>query len=205
MSAERASQDHRILVVDDLPDIQHLFRRLLEPRRVPAALTSLESELFGPPDPPKAPVGVQPAVTFHVDCASQGAEALALVQAAVAAGATYAMAFVDMRMPPGWDGLRTIEELWRVDPDLEIVICSAYSDYTDQDIAARLGTTDQVLFLDKPFNATEVRQLARALTEKWALRRRARLVRAELEERLATRTGELEAIRADGRHPDDGR
>src|SRR6185436_14896188 len=92
-----------------------------------------------------------------------------------------------------WDGLETIERIWREDPDLEIVICTAYADYSDLDIVARLGASDQVLFLRKPFDAIEVRQLARALTEKWHLRQQVRLREAELERQVATRTRELGA------------
>jgi len=173
-----AIEPHRILVVDDMEDLHEVFRRLLVPRRVAAELASLEASLFG------GGPAVQRDVPFEVECASQGQQGVERVQAALDAGRRFAMAFVDMRMPPGWDGLETIEEIWRVDPDVEVVICSAFSDHTDRDIAARLGPTDQVLFLRKPFDAIEVRQLARALTTKWALRQQARLHLRELERKL---------------------
>ena len=147
----------------------------------------LEASIFG--------VGVPEVaeVSFDVDFALQGQAAEALVRSAVAAGRPYAMAFVDMRMPPGWDGLQTIEALWRVDPALEVVICTAYSDHTELEIVARLGVSDQLLFLRKPFEPIEVRLLARTLTEKWTLRHQAIARQAELERRVATRTRELVA------------
>jgi signal transduction histidine kinase len=74
-----------------------------------------------------------------------------------------------MRMPPGWDGLETIENLWYVDPSLEIVICTAYSDHPWEDVSRRVGNTDKLLILMKPFNSIEVVQLAHSLTKKWNL------------------------------------
>ena len=79
------------------------------------------------------------------------------------------MVTVDVRMPPGWDGIETTQKLWEVDPDLQVVICSAYSDYSWDEIIAKLGNSDRLLFLKKPFDAMEILQLANALTEKWRL------------------------------------
>jgi signal transduction histidine kinase len=98
------------------------------------------------------------------------------------------MAFLDVRMPPGWDGVETAKHLWEVEPDLQIVICTAFSDYTWQDTVAALGRTDRLLILKKPFDRVEVCQLASALTEKWNLvmKERASLqtaIRAEAEAR----------------------
>ena len=59
-------------------------------------------------------------------------------------GRPFALAFIDMRMPPGWDGLETIEHLWTVDPDVQVVICTAYSDYSWSDMLTRLGRSDQL-------------------------------------------------------------
>jgi signal transduction histidine kinase len=92
-----------------------------------------------------------------------------MVHSAYGKGQPYALAFVDMRMPPGWDGLETIENLWYVDPTLEIVICTAYSDHPWEDVSRRVGDTDKLLILMKPFNSIEVVQLAHSLTKKWNL------------------------------------
>ena len=187
MSTDRAEINRRVLVIDDMADIHDVYRRLLRPRPKAPQLEQLEASLFGPQPP--SPTDA----SFDVDCALQGSEGLARVLRALDESRPYAMAFVDMRMPPGWDGLETIERIWHEDPDLEIVICTAYADYSDLDIVARLGASDQVLFLRKPFDAIEVRQLARALTEKWHLRQQVRLREAELERQVATRTRELGA------------
>jgi signal transduction histidine kinase len=166
----------RLLIVDDNPAIHADFRKILCPpdASVGHALASLEAELFS--IDPVLPV----LPPFSVDSARQGAEALKLVEMALRDDAPYSMAFVDMRMPPGWDGVETIERLWQVQPELEVVICSAYSDYSWQEIVTRLGINDRLLILKKPFEAVEVRQMTVCLTTKVALRRKA-------EERLAQR------------------
>src|SRR5262249_5567228 len=108
---------------------------------------------------------------FELSFASQGKEGLEMVQRSTSAGLPYALAFVDMRMPPGWDGREAVQQSWAVDPCRQAVICTAYSDRSWEEINERLGATDRLLFLKKPFDPIEVRQLALALTEKWNERR----------------------------------
>lgn len=103
----------------------------------------------------------------------QGQAALALVQKARQADRPYAVVFVDMRMPPGWDGLETIEHFWAVDPEIQAVICTAYTDHSWEEIIERLGSDDRLLILQKPFSGVEVSQLAMSLTTKWNLARQA--------------------------------
>jgi two-component system sensor histidine kinase/response regulator len=122
-----------------------------------------------------------PAANYPVDSAHQGREGLALVQKAVAEKRPYAMAFVDVRMPPGWDGVETTLELWKVAPDLQIVICTAYSDYSWDEMLAKIGGSDRLVILKKPFDTVEVLQLANALTEKWNLLTLARVHAEDLE------------------------
>jgi CheY-like chemotaxis protein len=193
MSADVPDLNNRVLVIDDMAELHDVFRKLLGPKPRTDDLMQLESMLFDS-DETSAPSA--PDVGFELDFASQGAEGLARVRSALAEHRPYSMAFVDMRMPPGWDGLQTIEAIWREYHDIEIVICTAYSEYSDNDIVARLGATDQVLFLRKPFDAIEVRQLARALTEKWTRRRRVQERLTELEHRVVALSRELAAVKA---------
>ena len=118
------------------------------------------------------------------------------MQQAIAAGNPYAMAFVDVRMPPGWDGVETTRELWKVAPDLQIVICTAYSDYSWQEMLAKIGGSDRLVILKKPFDTIEVLQLANALTEKWNLLRQTKAHAEEMERRVRVRTADLEATNA---------
>ena len=114
-----------------------------------------------------------------------------MVQNALQAGIPYALAFVDVRMPPGWDGVETIAHLWRVHPNLQVVVCTAYSDYSWNDIQRRLGHQDNLLILKKPFDNIEVIQLAHALSRKWLLSRQAEAKMADLDLMVAERTGQL--------------
>src|SRR3546814_11685645 len=118
-------------------------------------------------------------------------EALNTVESALAEGKPYAMAFIDMRMPPGWDGLETIERLWRVDPKLQVALCTAYSDYSWEDIAERLELGDRLLILKKPFDAIEIRQMASTLTVKWQMTEDAALKMDMLERAVQERTRKL--------------
>jgi DNA-binding LytR/AlgR family response regulator len=108
---------------------------------------------------------------FEIDSAFQGEEGLAKARRAMEQGRPYAVAFVDMRMPPGWDGIETIERLWALDPDLQIVICTAYSDYSWEEIMRRLGNRNDLAVLKKPFDNIEAVQLCETLTKKWSLNR----------------------------------
>jgi signal transduction histidine kinase len=179
--------NRRILLVDDMPAIHDDFRKILVAQK--DELSSLESALFG-----DAPAKV--AISFELDSAYQGQEGLAKVQAAVAAGEPYAMAFIDMRMPPGWDGVQTIKRLWQLDPLLQVVICTAYADTTWDEVLAELDTSDRLLILKKPFDAIEVHQLAAALTTKWQLTQQAAQQLTLLEAAVQKRTQELSQANA---------
>ncbi len=178
---------YRILIVDDNPAIHEDFRKIIETtRQNPSALGAAETALFG--DQP-----VQDDFPrLELDSAFQGQEALERVIKARQEGRPYAMAFVDIRMPPGWDGIETIGHLWKEDPDLQIVICTAYSDYSWEDMRKRLGRTDKLLILKKPFDNIEARQFACSLTEKWSLTQRVRDHLKDLERLVAERTASLE-------------
>ena len=184
--------NRRVLTIDDNEAIHVDFRKILAPDTTGAdALHTAEVALFGDAGP------VPVRVVFELTTATQGAEGVALVANARAAKKPFAMAFVDMRMPPGWDGLETIEGIWRVDPDVEIVLCTAFSDYSWSETVRRLGSTDRLLVVKKPFDPVEVLQVANALTQKWQLRRRAEQTMAELDTRVRARTAELERARDD--------
>lgn len=154
--------NRRILLVDDNEDIHHDFRRILKPGAGTDELDELEAELLGQAMP--APLQL-PA--FELTSAFQGEEALAKVQKALQDGTPYALAFIDVRMPPGWDGVETLQRIWQVDSRLQAVLCTAYSDYSWESINEKLGRTDRLLILKKPFDAAEVRQLACSQVEKW--------------------------------------
>ncbi|MFH1417732.1 MAG: response regulator, partial [Planctomycetota bacterium] len=104
-------------------------------------------------------------------------------------------AFVDVRMPPGWDGIETVARLWKEDPYVQVVICTAYSDYSWGEMVERLGLSDQLVILKKPFDSVEVRQLAAALAEKWHLTLKAKMKLEEVERIVEARTREIARAR----------
>ncbi len=118
----------------------------------------------------------------------QGQEGLARVEESIGRDRPYAMAFVDMRMPPGWNGIETAQKIWQVDPCLQIVICTAYSDYSWSEMVKSLGETDRLLILKKPFDNIEVCQLATALCAKWNLARQAHRTLHDLQEMVGLQT-----------------
>ncbi len=188
MSNLHTRQNRRILVIDDSRSIHEDFCKILGTELAGAsALDEVEAELFGESEPEGN------SAHFEVDSAYQGQEGLTLVQQAVEQGCPYAMAFVDMRMPPGWDGVETTAQLWKADPALQVVICTAYSDYSWDELVKTLSTSDRLLILKKPFDNIEALQLANALTEKWQLARQAQGQLEELERRVRERTEELES------------
>jgi two-component system NtrC family sensor kinase len=181
--------DHRrILLIDDNPAIHQDFGKIFGPGlHSTAALAESAAALFG------EPAAARVAPLFQLDSAFQGEEGLQCVCSARDQNRPYAMAFVDMRMPPGWDGLETASRIWERDADMQIVVCTAYSDYTWEEIREKLGRTDQLLILQKPFGNIEVLQLADALTEKWRLARQAGCRLEDLERIVKERTRELKA------------
>jgi two-component system, sensor histidine kinase and response regulator len=183
--------NRRILIVDDNAAIHEDFRKILGPsdRSAERDIADLEATLFGEPAAPK-PVEKH---GFELESAYQGQEGLQRVEAAMREGRPYAMAFMDVRMPPGWDGIETTERIWKIDPSLQVVVCTAYSDYSWDAMIGRLGQSDNLVILKKPFDPAEVLQLAHALTEKWRLQRAAQLKMDQLEGLVSARTAELRA------------
>src|SRR5437660_939535 len=186
----------RVLVVDDNRAIHDDFRKILGGNTGggSAELLAAERLLLG------EALAATPRPTFQIDTALQGEEGVARVQQALEEDQPYAMAFIDMRMPPGWDGLETIQRLWQIDPHVQVVICSAHSDYDWTEVVARLDHSDKLLVIKKPFEPIEVLQCANALTRKWDNERTLRRQVEHLEHVVEVRTQGLEAANKQLRH-----
>jgi signal transduction histidine kinase len=187
------TSNRRILVIDDTRSIHEDFRKILANNNATSALDATEEALFG--SPTKAPA--QPPVGYEIDSAYQGEEGAQMVTKALAEGRPYALAFVDMRMPPGWDGVETTQHIWKIDPDVQIVICTAYSDYSWNELFEKIGHGDGLVILKKPFDPVEALQLAHALTEKWLLHQQAMRKMVELEKLVAERTTAVQSANAE--------
>jgi CheY-like chemotaxis protein len=175
----------RILIIDDNPTVHDAFNEILHREPTNEKLEQEEAFMFGPASQPRV---LKPA--YQTDHALSGAEGVEKVRQAMAADAPYQVAFVDIRMP-GMDGVETIERMWQLDPHVQTVICTAYADYRWEDLAKRLGQTDRLLVLKKPFHDIEVMQLASTLARKWILGRQAAMKFEQAQALVSQRTQKL--------------
>ena len=172
------SVNRRILIVDDNADIHRDFEKILQgskKREVRHQLSVIEEQLFADENDEDGDEGFfeLAQVEYDMDSAFQGEEAVALVSKAYEEGQPYSLVFMDVRMPPGIDGIEAILRIWKKHAEVQIVICTAYSDYSFDGIIEKLGTTDRLLFLTKPFDSIAVKQMALSLSHKWSLHREA--------------------------------
>lgn len=179
--------DMRIIIIDDNPEIHKDFIKVLSFDNASNPIDAMSEQLFADTETKKMTFP-----KFIIDCASQGQEGVACIKQALDEGKPYAVAFVDIRMPPGWDGIETIQHIWKLDTDIQVVICTAFSDYTWEETIEKLGMTDNLLILKKPFDIVAVRQLACALAKKWQLMHEARFHTQFLEESVEQRTLSLQ-------------
>ena len=156
-------KQRRILVIDDNQAIHDDFRAILcGTENNNAVLNQTKAELFNDQV-------YTSQEEFEIDSAYQGQEGLKKITEAQRQQDPYIMVFVDVRMPPGWDGIETIQKIWEKHPQLQIIICTAHSDYSWHNMIKQLGQTDRLLILKKPFDSIEVRQIACSLAKKWDL------------------------------------
>jgi HD-GYP domain-containing protein (c-di-GMP phosphodiesterase class II) len=155
----------RILALDDEPHILFLYRDTLSP--------------------------AASAKHFDLILCHRAREAVEAVQTAVSEKNPFAVAFLDIRLPGGHDGIWAAEQIRALDPHIEIVMVTAYSDVTPDDVAQRVPPMDKLLYLQKPFHHHEIKQFALALSSKWHGGRELRQIHAELEARVEERTTEL--------------
>lgn len=183
---ENQYDNFKIMIIDDNPEIHHDFVKILTPVEASTHLQDLKSKVFGRSDEKKFPLP-----QFQIDTATQGQEGFEKIKKSFEEKNPYALAFVDIRMPPGWDGIETIKHIWKIDPNIQIVICTAFSDYTWEETVEELGTTDNLLVLKKPFDVIAVRQLAAALTKKWRLMQEVKAYTEYLEKNIEEKTMSL--------------
>lgn len=154
----------RILIVDDEPAMHDSYRRSFAPVSADTgALDAMAAELFGDDDS----AATDDAPAFALTHAMQGHDGVAAVEAAIRAGDPYAVAFIDVRMPPGIDGKETAVRIRALDPDIHLVIVTGFSDFSPIEISKAAGPADKIFYIAKPFEVAEVTQMATALTHRW--------------------------------------
>ena len=184
----------RILIADDNRDIHEDIKYILDSSSENtddySETKRLKEELFGESG---SPVGNEKVtgIKYSIDDAYQGEEAVRMVKTACENGDPYSLIFMDVRMPPGIDGIETVERIWKIDPDAGIVICTAFSDYSWDQIVLKLGQNDNLLFIKKPFDSVSLKQIALAMTTKWSLKRQINEYIGNLEKQVEIRTNEL--------------
>lgn len=181
----------RILVVDDNPNIHEDVKKVLSHQKnYNRDMEQLEAELFGTPSIPST---IPPwKEHLHIDSASQGEQAVAMLKQSLEQECPYFLVFVDIRMPPGIDGIETIKRLWAIQPDLYTVICSAYSDFSWSEIVMQLGPSPHLLILQKPFDACELLQVVYASMQKYAMALMVQETQQNMETMLLQRTRALQ-------------
>jgi two-component system, NtrC family, sensor kinase len=161
--------NHRILVIDDVESAHDLFHKILTGRSRPKAAGDQDAELAGKKRASdKMPI-------FEIDSAFSGEEGLRLIEKSLLEKRPYSVAFVDVCLGSGWDGVQTTCKIWQQYPDLNVVLCTGFSDRPWEDLVKSLGFLDRVIVLIKPFDISEVKQLAVGLSEKWRLNQQAKL------------------------------
>ncbi len=164
---QSAPLNTRVLIVDDQDEIHEDFREMLLPQRTAAASDDLASAFLDRPPPASRPA-LPPYDLRH---ARTGEEGVDVVRRGRERGEPIAVAFVDVRMPPGIDGVEAVRRMRTVDRDLEVVIMTAYSDRL---LSAIIGDPDlmhKLLYVRKPVAREEVRQISLSLLKKWNLER----------------------------------
>ncbi|MFZ5812574.1 MAG: response regulator [Thermodesulfobacteriota bacterium] len=179
-------ETYNLLIADDEPQILALFKELLAPGD--------EFDLFPEtPNGSKAPRNQSPGPAPHYEVVTcrQGEEAVDAVRTSLKTNRPFSVVFLDVRMPPGRGGLWAAEEIRRLDPYVQIVIMTAFSDIDAEEMARRVPPPDRLLYQQKPFHPQEVRQFAASLCSKWSSERDFLSLQSRLETIVAERTREL--------------
>jgi len=185
--------NNRILIVDDDAGVRNSYREILK-REGKKNILSEGAALFSGAS---SDIGSLPQQVYDLSVVENGEQGVAAARQALEAGRPFAMAFVDMKVP-GIEGAETARQIWELDSGVFIVIVTAYSDVTTEQIVHLAGRED-LFYLRKPFSINEIKQFARCLTAQWALRQERNLLADRLksaneglERQVEERTRELQ-------------
>jgi CheY-like chemotaxis protein len=178
----------RILIVDDEEEVRQAYCSILKPQYQTDDIDEMAASLFDEQgsmaesddisaffEDDGAEMIVEEELqtgTYEIELASQGAEAVEKIREAIQEKKPYSLMFLDIRMPPGIDGVQAAREIRELDPEVEIVIMTAYSDYSYEEIVETVGNPDRLLYFHKPFKSSQILQLASSLTQQWYLERK---------------------------------
>lgn len=172
---KKMERNNRILIVDDQRDLCEQLAKLLlktgKSNDTVSLVQQMRARLMGNRDTlsEEQKEKEKENSLYEVEFVNQGMDAAAKIEESIKNNNPYALVFLDMRMPPGWDGLETAKKIRELDKDVEIVIMTAYADHDQKQIAEQVGHPEKLLYIKKPFQAEEIYQLALSLTAKWNL------------------------------------
>ena len=174
----------RVMIVDDQPEIHDDFAEMLRPALVqPGTQDDLAAAFLEEEEAPVLP-------EFELLHAHTGEEACSIIREAKEADCPIAVAYIDIRMPPGIDGIETIRRVRKIDGDIEIVIMTAYTDKSLREIVHDMELLHKLLYIRKPFVHEEIQQITLSLVGKWNVERKL----AENQRQLGRSHRRLEAV-----------
>lgn len=153
-------KNNRILIVDDEKEIHQDFEEMLRPMKK-SSLTDELVKVFCPDDETNF------LPEFDIIHAMSGKEAFEIVKNSIAEEKPIAVVYMDVRMPPGWDGVETTRKIREIDKDIEVVIMTAYNSKPLSEIVRDIELLHKLLYIRKPFAREEVQQITISLVEKW--------------------------------------
>ena len=175
---------YRILAVDDELPILGLYEQILSTPPLVVADGPADRDQLRKQSLTESPV-------FEVTCCNQGDQAVEAVKLSLKEGNPFALAFLDLHMPPGPDGQWTAEQIQKLDPGISIILVTGYSTTDGSEFKFKSNFADKLLYLQKPFHRKEIVQFATALGNKWRAEKELRKLHSEMETLVEQRTGEL--------------
>jgi len=190
--AKQDKKHLKILIADDEEMILELYYHVLGQHHdispSESEMDVLGDELFSNGNTVTVPA--QPV--YDLTLCRQGEEAVEAVRNAESEGYPFAIAFLDVRMPPGPDGIWAAENIRTICPDTQIVIVTGYSDIDPAEIERRVPPSDRLLYIQKPFHTFEIRKFASTMAARWKAERKMLALNRELELKVKERTAELQ-------------
>lgn len=186
----------RILIADDEKVIRKFYVAALKSPKLPPQKTEiadLEETLFGETSK-KTPIEARDS-RYDLTFCTNSTEALDCVIKSIEEANPYALVFLDVRMPPGPDGVWAAEQIRKIDSNIEIVIATAFSDIHPKKITEKVPPAHKLLYLQKPFHAAELSHFASSLTAKWAMEKELQTIHAGLKIRFEEKSNELDEAR----------
>ena len=160
----RDGWNNRVLIVDDQEEIHDDFEEILKPGLSGSSTDELAKSFISEVDDNFLP-------EFELFHARSGEEAYEIVKAGKESNRPIAVAHIDVRMPPGIDGIETTRLIRQIEKDIEIVIMTAYTDKSLSEIVRDMELLHKLLYIRKPFAREEIQQITLSLVEKWNVER----------------------------------